>query len=182
MDWSIVRYEGFLEDILDLRNSDASLGEEIIRQAEKIEANPHKGEQKPGGPIRGFRADYVRNQSYAVVYNNEPDTFNLNDIERVEFYGVTKHEKQAKAVTGVGDPLVEMKTYELRVPGDICRRIESSLRSTNLIYVSDIDWGTPTKICGEYEVSSEFAFESIVSECEILQRSPKTLRQVLEDF
>ena len=183
MGWDVFYYEGFKKDLQRWADSDGTLGEEIIKKCESIEEDPFKGDVKPGGPIADCRSVYLRDQTYAIVYENIPDPMKrslIDSIEELHFYGVLKHDNQDRAKSGTESKPVVMVKFEVSVPSENSGKIYSALKEIEGIHINDneVEWASPAIFIGQYRRDREGQFETIVSDGEILM----TEKQSAEDF
>ena len=186
MGWEVKRYPGFRDDLIRWHQADTSLADHLIKKCYAIQENPLKGEQKIGGPIAGCRAVYARGTDYAIIYENEPNVTlpnHTDQIEKIHFYGIKKHDNQAKARTGTEEPLISIYQFELEVPADKGAQIHSALHDAEGVYPDDsrTEWGDTAVFRGEYEGQHEDLFNAIASDGEILERDRRPLEEFLED-
>jgi len=186
MEWEIKLYPDFRDDLRRWHQADGALGEHLLKKCYAIQDDPLKGEPKRGGPIAGCRAVYARGTDYAIIYENEPDVMlpsQTQNIERVHFYGIKKHDNQDRARTGTEEPLISMYQFELEVPAEKAAEIHSALHDAEGVHPDDsrAEWNDPTIFRGEYEGQHESLFNAVASDGEILERERRPLEEFLED-
>jgi len=186
MGWEIKRYPEFRDDLRRWNRSDASLSENLITKCYAIQENPLKGEPKIGGPIAGCRAVYARGTDYAIIYENEPNVTlpnHTDQIEKIHFYGIKKHDNQAEARTGTEEPLISIYRFKLEVPAEKAAQIHSALHDADGVYPdnSETEWGDTAIFRGEYERQHEDLFNAIASDGTILERERRPLEEFLEE-
>jgi hypothetical protein len=138
------------------------------------------------GQLQGCRAVYARGTDYAIIYENEPDVLlpnHADQIEKIHFYGIKKHDNQARARTGTEEPLISIYRFKLEVPSDKGGRIHSALYDAEGIYLDDseTEWDGPVIFRGEYEGQHKDLFDAIASDGEVLHRERRPLEEFLED-
>lgn len=186
MGWEVKRYPEFRDDLLRWHQADASLAANLVKKCIAIQENPLKGERNIGGPIAGCRAVYARGTTYAIIYENEPDVTlpnHVDQIEKIHFYGIKKHDNQADARTGTEEPLISMYRFELEVPAAKSAQIHAALHDAEGIYPDDAEteWGDTAVFRGEYEGRHEDLFNAIAADGEIHQRERRSVEEFLED-
>jgi len=186
MGWKVKRYPEFRDDLRHWHQSDTSLTENLIKKCYAIQENPLKGERKIGGPIAGCRAVYARGTDYAIIYENEPNVTlpnHTDQIEKIHFYGIKKHDNQAQARTGTEEPLISIYRFVLEISAEKSSQIHSALHDADGVYLDDseTEWDEPTIFRGEYEGKHEDLFNAIASDGEVLERERRPLEEFLEE-
>jgi hypothetical protein len=104
-------------------------------------------------------------------------------IKRVHFYGIKKHDNQARARTGTEEPLISIFQFELVVPSEKAAEIHSALHDADGVYPDEsrTEWSDPTILRGEYEGRHEDLFNAIASDGELTERERRPLEEFLDD-